>query len=134
MMADQEATNVNDRSSLNTEDQLMQNVHATSQEDPEIAGLALRRLDDYLRDSLGDPDSQVAVFGIASHMLLRIAVRLHEQIECVLASAADPIEHCEVLTRAIDSLLRVCRQIDRFGRLRMLLTDARRALNSPSAH
>jgi len=132
MKDDQSSTGVNDQVPQTQEDQSIQGQQVLSTQDSETTNVVLRRLDDYLRESLAEPSAQVAALGMVSHMLLRMAVRLHEQIENVLGNVDDPVENFEVLARAVDSVLRVCRQIERFGQLRVLLTDASRALNPPS--
>lgn len=107
------------------------NRNASASESPrdmETTAMLLKRLDDYLQESLALENREAALVGDVNSALLRLAFQLQLQIQTVLESPSDPAAHFDVLARAIDVMLRVCRQVDRFGHLRMLLTDARRAL------
>ncbi len=95
-----------------------------------LAKVWLKRINDYLNESLSNPVAEEAVLGATNSSLMKIVVRLNEAIEKVLAESSEPFEHLDTLLRATDALYKVTRQIERYSRFKHLLTEARHALGA----
>ena len=102
-------------------------------DDPELARQLLEKLNDYLRDSLEHSKPEVALLGATNGLLLQMVFQLHEAIARILTGTDDPFEHLDVIGQGIDAVLRVCRQVDRFEHLRLLLADTRQAIRPRGA-
>lgn len=87
----------------------------------------LSRLHDYLTNSLKNKDALEANLGSINSGLMRVAIWLDEAIEQTIASGPCSIERIESLSPAIDTQLRVARQVDRFAQIAIRSTESRKA-------
>jgi len=79
--------------------------------------LRKQRIDDFQRNALADPDALQANLGAINGGLMRLSYRMEAAIEASLAQIRDPAERFERLGPAIDTFLKVARQIDRYAQL-----------------
>lgn len=86
----------------------------------------LGRLHDYLAKSLKKKDALEANLGSINSGLMRVAVWLDETIEQAIESGPPSIERIESLLPAIDTQLRVARQVDRFAQIEIRAAEARK--------
>ena len=93
--------------------------------------LRIRRIEDLQAEALANPDALQATLGAANGALMRMGFRLEEAIEGTLANIADPVARFERLAPAIDSYLKVMRQVDRFAQLDQRLASVRQAGIAP---
>lgn len=85
--------------------------------------LRKRRIDDFQRDALADPDALQANLGAINGGLMRMSHHMETAIEAALTTIADPVDRFERLGPAIDAFLKVTRQIDRLAQLDRRLTS-----------
>jgi hypothetical protein len=79
----------------------------------------LSRVVDYQAQSLGKPDALQANLGSLNSGLMRIALNLDEALEQALSGGPRTVERVQKLLPAIETHLRVARQVDRFAQLEM---------------
>jgi len=116
---------------------LSRNDHA-----PHATGLAdrhearLRRVLDYQANSIAKEDALEANLGSLNSGLMRMSLWLDEAIEQAMESGPTNVERLEQILPAIDTQLRVMRQVDRFAQIEMRANQTpkpRAKDNSPSA-
>ena len=90
---------------------------APTAESQDTRRLRLKRVRQYLAESLAKPDALQANLGAAVGDLMEIAYRLKEAIDAVLQKEGGSLEQFDRLMPAIDKYLRLTRQADRFARL-----------------
>ena len=97
-------------------------AETTPANEPEVISKAdgltakrLKKVDDHLRESLDKADSLDANLGVVSADLMRMACHFTVAIEEWLGK--NSLDHFEKLVPAIDTYLRVTRQIDRLAML-----------------
>ncbi len=92
---------------------------ATRQALPQSASVShearLRRVNDYQVASLAKPDALAANLGSINSGLMRVALWLDAAIESALESGPRSVERIQRLLPAIDTHLRIARQVDRFA-------------------
>jgi hypothetical protein len=86
----------------------------------------LSRLLDYQARSLSKPDPLEANLGSINSGLMRMAVWLDEAVAQALASGPPHVERLAHVSQAIETLLRVTRQVDRFTQIELRALEARR--------
>ena len=93
----------------------------TSQEQQKASGQAARlaRVRDYQEAALAKEDLLQANLGSAASGLMRIGIRLDEVIEQVLAGGSPTLERALKSLPAIETHLRLMRQVDRFAQLEL---------------
>ena len=84
----------------------------------------LSRLHDYLTNSLEKKDALEANVGSVNSGLIRVAIWLDETIEQAIESGPCSIERIESVSPAIDTQLRVARQVDRFAQIEIRSTES----------
>ena len=89
----------------------------------EISELRLAKIRQYQNDSLQQPDALQANLGAVSSDLMLLAYRLHETINRSLAGSSNRLERFAKLSRAIETYLKITRQIDRLANLDRLLSE-----------
>ena len=100
----------------------------SSMADADLARLTLRRLDDFIHESLANPSSEEAILGVTNARLMHMSLMLSDSIQAVLEDCPTNANHFEVMMQGINSLLRITRQVDRFSRLKLELSQARKTL------
>lgn len=92
---------------------------------PGIASKRLARIHEYLVDALEQVDALQANLGAASSDLMLLGFRMKDAIETALRDASNPLGQFNELMPAIESYLKVVRQIDRLAQLDRRLTETR---------
>jgi hypothetical protein len=95
--------------------------------------LRLRRIEDLQANALAKADPLEASLGAANGALLRVGMRLEENIERAWASMTDPADRFVRIAPTIESLLKVMRQVDRLAQLDQRLNSARQTGNTLKA-
>ena len=85
----------------------------------------LRRVSDYLTSSLAKADPLEANIGSINSGLMRLALSLDDIIERAVGAGPQTVEGLENVMPAIDTHLRVTRQVDRFAQLELRSHEAR---------
>ena len=93
--------------------------------------LRIHRIEQLQAEALAEPDALQANLGAFNAGLMRIGFRLEEAIEGASAQITDPLARFERLAPAIDSLLKVMRQVDRFAQLDQRLASAQQSRKTP---
>jgi hypothetical protein len=99
----------------------------------EMTNQALKRVQEFVQTSLREAPPQVAAMDASSALFYKALFQLNRAVDQALQQAHDPIDRIDGLARAIDLMLRIARQIDRFGQLRLLLLEARQTLSAKTA-
>ena len=86
----------------------------------------LRCVLDYQHNSLAKPNALEANLGSINSGLLRICICLDEAIVQATENGPCTVERVQNMLPAIDTYLRVTRQIDRFANLEARINEARR--------
>lgn len=94
----------------------------------EITDQALKRVQEFVQASLRKSPPEVAAVDTSNGLFYKALFQLDRAVDEALQRCEDPIDRIDGLARAIDLMLRIARQIDRFGQLRTLLLQARRTL------
>lgn len=94
----------------------------------ELARLKLKRLADYIADSLAHPDSEVAMLGATNAILMTALMRLSDQIEKVLQADSSNVSQLDLLMHGIVMMLKLTRQVDRFSQLKLYISESQSAL------
>jgi len=106
---------------------LSRNDHA-----PHATGLAdrhearLRRVLDYQANALAKEDALEGSLGSINSGLMRMSLWLDEAIEQAMESGPPHVERLEQILPAIETHLRVTRQVDRFAQIEMRANEARK--------
>lgn len=82
-----------------------------------VLGRREQRIADYLDAALRDPLPEVAVLGGVTADLAKLALRLSQSIDEVLAGCASPREYLDTVPQGVEVMLKVSRQIERCSRL-----------------
>ena len=90
--------------------------------DDAMAGKRLQRIEQLQSQALANPDPLAANLGAANGALMRIGFRLEEALEGALAKVPSPTERFDRLVPAIETYLKVMRQVDRFSQLEQRLS------------
>lgn len=93
----------------------------------------LSRVRDYQAKSLAKEDDLEANLGSINSGLMRVALWLDEAIEEALESGPRSIERLKRMLPAIDTHLRVARQVDRFAQIEIRAAESRKAKVSSDA-
>lgn len=91
---------------------------------PDSSGQQIRRIEDYRRRSLEQPDPQRSALGVISANLMELECALMGGLRESLSQERPHLERFRKLGQALDQHLRICRQIDRFARFEHLLEKA----------
>ena len=91
-----------------------------------ITELRLRKIEQFQNEALASEDCLAANLGAASGSLLRIGVRLEQDLEA-LAKVSNEAERLTRQAKGIDTLLKLLRQAERFAQLDLRLAAARQA-------
>jgi len=91
----------------------------------------LSRVRDYQAKSLAKEDDLEANLGSINSGLMRVALWLDEAIEQALESGPRSIERLKRMLPAIDTHLRVARQVDRFAQIEIRAAESRKPRVSP---
>ena len=94
----------------------------------EMTSQALQRVHEFVQQSLHESPPQVAAMDTSTGLFYRALFQLNLAVDEALPESIDPIGRVDGMARAIDLMLRIARQIDRYGQLRTLLMQARRTL------
>ena len=86
----------------------------------------LGRVHDYLTNSLKKKDALEANLGSVNSGLIRVALWLDETIAKTIESGPHSIEHVESVQPAIDTHLRVARQVDRLAQIEIRAAESRK--------
>ena len=92
----------------------------------EIRDARLSRVIDYQAISLKKNDALEANLGSINSGLMRIAVSLDETIEQAIESAPRTLDRAQRILPAIETHLRVARQIDRFAQIEVRAAESRK--------
>lgn len=87
--------------------------------------LQLARLNDYLFESLANEDALAANLGSINTSLIRCSLWLGESIAAAMSSGPADVDRVKGMMQAIETQLRVTRQVDRFAQLEMKAKAAR---------
>jgi hypothetical protein len=85
----------------------------------------LRRIRDYLKEALVRENALEANLAVVNSDLMWMGYALKQAIEAAMAAAPAGLDHFERLAPAIDSYLRVARQVDRFATLGLRVEGGR---------
>jgi hypothetical protein len=96
----------------------------------ELTAHALERVRESVQNSLREAPPDIVALDTSAALFHKLLYRLDAAVDEALQCTQQPIERIDGLARAIDLMLRIARQIDRFGHLRRLLLDAQRSLPS----
>ena len=102
----------------------------TSQQALDLQTAKLQKLQRHLRAALDDSDPEVSLLGVTTCDLMKLAIRLSDLIDEVLQHGST-VSQFETLMRGTAMMLKLTRQIDRFTQLRLIISEARSALESP---
>jgi len=86
----------------------------------------LRRVEDYQNDALAKKNALEANLGSINAGMIRIAVWLDDILERTMGSELPSVELLQKISPAIDTQLRVARQIDRFANLELRVDETRK--------
>jgi hypothetical protein len=86
----------------------------------------LSRVLDYQAHALAKPDPLQANLGSINSGLMRISLWLDESVAHALDGGPPDVERLSRVSQAIDTYLRVTRQVDRFSQLELRTFEARR--------
>jgi len=87
-------------------------------------GDRVQRIADYLESSLGKPDALQATIGAANSDLMLVGFRLNEAVQAALNSTPAALSEFGKLMPAVESLLKVYKQVDRFTQLEVRFSKA----------
>jgi len=90
-------------------------------------GDRLQRITDYLESSLGKPDALQATIGAANSDLMLVGFRLNEAVQAALNSRPAALSEFGKLMPAVESLLKVYKQVERFTQLEVRFGKAEKA-------
>lgn len=93
----------------------------------------LSRVLDYLAHSLAKHDPLEANLGSINSGLMRMALWLDESVEQAMASGPPDVERLSRVLPAIDTHLRVTRQVDRFTQIVLRAVEARKPQHTDRA-
>ncbi len=99
----------------------------------DLMAQALQRVREFIHDSLRGESAYEAALDTSSGLLFKALFQLDTAIDEALRHGTDPLDRIDGMTRAIDLMLRLTRQINRLGQVRQLLLEARRALPERAA-
>ena len=85
----------------------------------------LRRVHEYLASSLAKEDALEANLGSINSGLMRMALGLDEAIEAFMESGPRTVDRLQRMLPALETHLRVTRQVDRFAQLEVRSHQAR---------
>lgn len=86
----------------------------------------LRRIRDYLNDSLNKNDPLEANVGAINSGLLRMALWLDETLENAMSDGTQNVDRLKRLLPAIEAQLKISRQVDRFAQIEIRAIEARK--------
>ena len=89
--------------------------------------LTPERIADYLECSLRKPDAIRATIGAINSDLMLIGYRLNRAVHTAMETTPEALNEYGKLMPAVESLLKVYKQIDRFTQLEVRLTKAEQA-------
>jgi len=89
-----------------------------------------RRIEDYLRAALAMEDPLAANVGAVNSDLMRFGYSLQQAITKALQTTPTALDEFGKLMPAIDSYMRISRQVERFSKLNQQLTAAEKARQS----
>lgn len=98
---------------------------------PDVSKMRLKKIREYLVESLEQADALQANLGATSSDLMLMGFRLKEAIEEAMGDSSNPLGRFERLMPAIEGYLKVTRQIDRLAQLDRRLTDTRADRQKP---
>ncbi len=101
-------------------------LQVTDQEAVDTHEVRVRRVLDYQANSLGKEDALEANLGSINSGLMRVALWLDETIEQAMESGPRTVERLQGLLPAIDTHLRVTRQVDRFAQTELRVAESRK--------
>ena len=93
--------------------------------DAELMKRRLQAIHNYMDESLREKRPEQAALGAVTADLMWLQLQFRRNIGDVLMTCDSPAENLGVTDRAIDTTLKVARQIDRFANLRRLLAEDR---------
>ena len=102
--------------------------HDDRHEDP-----CLRRVADYIRDSLDKADAFEATLGAVNGQLMRLAYRQSQALEEALTQGPADSEQLEHLTPAVDQFLKVTKQIGSYSGLAIRLAKGKEKASNLAA-
>jgi hypothetical protein len=108
-------------------DRCVEGLAAVASDEERTLQRALARLQQYLKQVLAEDDAEAAMLGVANGLLIKMLIQLERSIDSVLAECPVGTEYLAVVTRGIETALRLTCQIHRFGHLRHVLSEARAA-------
>jgi hypothetical protein len=106
---------------------VVQAAHPTNSHDARLS-----RVLDYQASSLQKDDPLEASLGSINSGLMRVALWLDETIEQAMVSGPPNVERLARILPAIDTHLRVTRQVDRFANIELRAAEARKPKPSQS--
>ena len=95
---------------------------------PTLHEQVLRRLQQAVQQSLQEESAIVAAIDSSYAILMKALIQLDHALDEALACTSEPIERIDGLAKAIDLMMRITRQMDRFQRLKLLLRQTKAAL------
>ena len=88
----------------------------------------VKRIADYLESSLRKPDALQATIGAVNSDLMLIGHRLNQAVQHAMDTSPTALNEFGKLMPAVESLLKVYKQVDRFTQLEVRMTKADRTL------
>jgi len=82
-----------------------------------LSELRLKKIDQYQREGLANPDATQANLASGNAALMRVSLQLEDVTAELLAKPSNSLERFERIRTTLDSQLKVMRQVDRFMRL-----------------
>ena len=96
----------------------------------ECPDLEMRRIQDLLAESLALPNAFAANLGAQNSGLRKMAYRMQQAIEKALDQGPAELEEFEDVMPAIETLLKITKQVDRYSQLSMKLEEAQAAMSA----
>ena len=101
-------------------------VEDSSRKEEDLVDLRMRRIQEYLVESLSNPDPLRANVRAEAGNLMRMGLHLQQAIERSLASSTDVLRQAKGLSDAIETYLKLTRQWDRLLQLDNRIAEAER--------
>jgi hypothetical protein len=94
----------------------------------DLARAKLKRLADFIDDSLSHPNSEVAMLGLTNASLMRMAMMMSDQIEQFFQDDNFDVSQLDSLMQAMEMMLKLTRQVEGFSKMRLYISESQSAL------
>ncbi len=116
------------------QEEMSKDVDLETTKDKQVAAstheLRLRRIREYLHESLCKDDSLESNVGAINSGLLRMAQWIEEVLEDAMSDGSQNLDRLKRLMPAIEAQLKIARQVDRFAQIELRAVEARKPMPS----